>query len=306
MPMLLDYTFLLVLVSCSILSAASAMIGLVVVLQKESLVGDALSHAALPGVVIAFLLIQQKTTLILLLGAFFSGCVAIFLIYFIKKNSKLPFDGILAVILSSFFGLGMVLLTFSQRLPNAAQAGLKNFIFGQASAIVLDDAILIFGVAIFVLVTFLLSWKEIKIFVFDPLFAQTVGFKASVMQMLISVLMMITIITELQTVGIILTSSMLIAPGVAALQWTKRFSTAVGLAMVFGVLAAIIGTTFSSLYMNVPTGPAIIVAMSCFAIFSIVFGSKGTVQQWWRQRRYTHIVDTSSSGAKDMQERREL
>lgn len=281
-----DYTFLLVLGSCIILSAASSMIGLVVVLQKESLVGDALAHAALPGVVIAFLLIGQKITLLLLLGAFISGIIAVILIYFIRKNVNLPFDGILAVILSSFFGFGMVLLTFSQKLPNAAQAGLKSFIFGQASAILLEDAYYILIVSTIVFSLFLLFWKEIKIYVFDPLFAQTLGFNNTVIQLLISSLMMVTIITQLQTVGIILTSSMLIAPGVAALQWTKDFKNAVMLAMVFGSVSATAGVIFSTIYANVPTGPAIIVVMSLFAIFSLIFGSRGTLQQHLKQKKF--------------------
>ncbi|GBU10944.1 iron ABC transporter permease component [Erysipelotrichaceae bacterium] len=281
-----DYTFLLVLGSCIILSAASSMIGLVVVLQKESLVGDALAHAALPGVVIAFLLIGQKITLLLLLGAFISGIIAVILIYFIRKNVNLPFDGILAVILSSFFGFGMVLLTFSQKLPNAAQAGLKSFIFGQASAILLEDAYHILIVSTIVFSLFLLFWKEIKIYVFDPLFAQTLGFNNTVIQLLISSLMMVTIITQLQTVGIILTSSMLIAPGVAALQWTKDFKNAVMLAMVFGSVSATAGVIFSTIYANVPTGPAIIVVMSLFAIFSLIFGSRGTLQQHLKQKKF--------------------
>lgn len=281
-----DYTFLLVMSSCAVLAAVSSMIGLVIVLQKESLVGDALSHAALPGVVIAFLIIQEKNTLILLFGAFISGIIAVGIIYFIKNNTKLPFDGILAVILSAFFGLGMVLLTYSQKLPNAAQAGLKSFIFGQASSIIAEDAKLIFIVAGASLLLFILFWKEIKIYVFDPLFAQNSGFGKVVMQGLISVIMMVVIITELQTVGIILTSAMLIAPGVASLQWTKKFSVAMLLAVIFGVVSAVIGTTFSAMFQNVPTGPAIVVVMTSITLLSILFGTRGVLKQKVQHARY--------------------
>lgn len=281
-----DYTFLLVLVSCTLLAAVSSMIGLVVVLQKESLLGDALSHAALPGVVVAFLLVQEKITLLLLIGAFISGIIAVVLIKFIKENTNLAFDGILATILSSFFGLGMVLLTYSQKLPTAAQAGLKNFIFGQASSILQSDAWIIFIVSAIVFIIFILCWKEIKLFVFDPLFAKTSGLNTSVINLIISGLMTAVIIIELQTVGIILTSAMLVAPGVGALQWTKRFGPAVFISMGFGIIAAVIGTTFSSIFSNVPTGPAIVVIISCITLFSIFFGKYGVIREKMAWRKF--------------------
>jgi len=288
--MIFDYTFTLVLVSCAILAAVSSMIGLVVVLQKESLLGDALSHAALPGVVIGFLLVQEKITWVLLLGAFLSGILAVVLIKFIKDHVSLPFDGILAIILSSFFGFGMLLLTYSQKLPSAAQAGLNNFIFGQASSILRSDAILIFIVSIIASVLFFLFWKEIKVFVFDPLFAKTSGVNVQFVNLLLSGLMTAIIIIELQTVGIILTSAMLIAPGVGALQWTKRFGQAVCLAMIIGVIAALIGTTFSTVFANVPTGPAIVVVVSCITLFSIFFGKYGYFKEKLDQRKYRKMM----------------
>jgi len=284
--MIFDYTFMLVLISCAILAAVSSMIGLVVVLQKESLLGDALSHAALPGVVMAFLFIQAKVTPVLLLGAFVSGIIAVGLIKFIKEHIQLPFDGILAIILSSFFGYGMLLLTYSQKLPTASQAGLNNFIFGQASAILRSDAELIFIVSVIVLVVFFLLWKEIKLFVFDPLFARTSGINVQTVNFIFSGLMTAVIIIELQTVGIILTSAMLIAPGVGALQWTKRFGKAIFLAMIIGVVAALVGTTFSTVFSNVPTGPAIVVVVSCITLFSIFFGKYGYFKEKLAQRKY--------------------
>lgn len=283
--MIFDYTFWMVLFSCSVLAAASSMVGVVSVLQKESLLGDALSHAALPGVVIAFLLAQTKVTLFLLLGAFGSGAVAVAIIYLVKEYTTLPFDGILATVLSSFFGLGMVLLTLSQKMPNAAQAGLKNFIFGQASAIIQEDAILISVVSLVIAILFVLFWKEIKVFVFDPLFAKTSGINTVILKWLLGLMMTIIIIVELQTVGIILTSSMLIAPGVAAMQWVRSFAKTVLLAMCFGVVAAVIGTTSSSLLGNVPTGPTIVVTISLITVVSIFCGTYGVLPQKLRQRK---------------------
>lgn len=285
-----DYTFLIVLISCAILAAVSSMIGLIIVLQRESLVGDALSHAALPGVVIAFLLLQEKVTIALLFGAFVSGIIAVGIIYLIKNHTRLPFDGILAVVLSAFFGFGMVLLTYSQKLPNAAQAGLKSFIFGQASSIIMEDARMIFIVAIIAMLVFIIFWKEIKIYVFDPMFAQNSGFSRGIMQTIISSLMMVIIITELQTVGIILTSAMLISPGVGALQWTKDFKTSIFLSVGFGVVSAVIGTTFSAIFENVPTGPSIVVVLTILTLFSIFFGKYGVVREKMKHNKYRKEV----------------
>lgn len=277
--MIYDYTFWIVLISCVILSMASAAIGLLIVLQKESLVGDALSHAALPGVVAAFLITQQRSQFFLLLGAFISGVIAIFLITLIKTYTKLSFDGILAVILSGFFGLGMLLLTHAQKMPNAAQAGLKTFIFGQASGILYNDAIAITIVAVVVLVLFLLFYKELKVFVFDAGFARSIGIGQGPMQFLISFMAVMVIIMQLQTVGAILASSMLIAPGIAALQWSRKFGPTILIAVLFGALASAIGTYISAVVPRIPTGASITVIMTAVALLSLLFGRYGMIVQ---------------------------
>lgn len=287
---LTDYTFLLVTGGTMLLAVASGIVGSIMVLQKESLVGDALSHAALPGVVVAFLIAQEKVTAFLLIGACLSAFIAILIIYLIRKYTELAFDGILAIVLSSFFGLGMVLLTFAQKLPNAAQAGLRNFIFGQAAAVLTEDAIFILFLAFAVIIIITIFWKEIKVYVFDPVFAKTQGVNPTFMQLLISTLMIVVVITQIQTIGVVLTSAMLIAPGVAALQWSRTFHKTVILASLFGAVSAIIGTIISTLVSNMPTGPIIVVCVSLIAVLSVCFAPKGVLMQKVRHNRMKKMI----------------
>ena len=132
------------------------------VLRKESLIGDGLSHAALPGVVIAFLLTGIKDIEVLIIGAALSSITAAWLITITVENSKIKFDGALATILSAFFGLGMVLLTYLQSLNNAGQAGLSKFIFGQAATILARDVYITSAAALIIIVLTALFWKELS------------------------------------------------------------------------------------------------------------------------------------------------
>lgn len=269
-----NYTVFVVLLSTTLLAITSAVLGLTLVLQKESLLGDALAHAALPGVVIAFLLRGEKVTGLLLLGGAISGLLAIWLIRFIHKQTKLPFDSVLSVILASFFGLGMVLLTYTQRLPHAAAAGLKQFIFGQAAAIIWTDVLIIIGVSVMVLLFYVIRWEALKLYIFDMQFAQSSGINGTRMKRELAVFIILVVLASLQSVGVVLTSAMLIAPGIAALQWGRKFGVVVLLAAVFAAGAAVIGTGVSMSFSNVPTGPAIVVMMSVFAIFSLFYGRR--------------------------------
>jgi manganese/zinc/iron transport system permease protein len=139
---LTNYSFLVVAAGTVILAIASGMVGTISVLKGQSLIGDAIGHSSFAGIVISFMLFQQRNPIILALGALFSGIIAFFSIQLIGKNSKIEMDSILALVLSSFFGLGMVLKSYIQGNPqysNASQAGLQNYIFGQAAYLMRND-----------------------------------------------------------------------------------------------------------------------------------------------------------------------
>ena len=171
-----DHTFRTVALGCSLLGMVSGILGCFAVLRKQSLLGDAVSHASLPGVCLAFLFTNVKNTEVLLLGALITGIVCIGLIQLIQNYTKIKFDSALALILSVFFGLGLVLLSYLNKLPGANKSGLNKFIFGQASTFIKRDVNIILITGIVLLIIIILFWKEFKIVSFDSDFAKTLGF----------------------------------------------------------------------------------------------------------------------------------
>ena len=269
-----DYTFRTITLGCMLLGSVSGMLGCFAVLRKQSLLGDAVSHASLPGVCLAFLIIRSKNTEILLLGALAIGLICIGLIQTIQNYTKIKFDSALAFILSVFFGLGLVLLSYLNKLPGANKSGLNKFIFGQASTFVERDVRLMLYTGIILLIIIILFWKEFKIVTFDSEFAKTLGFPSRKIEILISVLIVITVIIGIQAAGVILISAMIISPAVAARQWTNRLSVMVILSGIFGGIAGLTGTLISITESNLPTGPVIVLVISLIVVFSILFSPK--------------------------------
>lgn len=285
---LTQYSFQLIALGTFLLASTAGMVGTINVLKGQSLIGDAIGHATYPGIIIAFMLFLTRDSLLLMFGATLTGILAFICIQVFNHFSKLRLDAALAITLSSFFGLGMVLKSFIQgnvNYANASQAGLKNYIFGQASYIREADVKIIFVVAIVTLVFFALFYKEIKVFVFDETYAKTIGFHTGIMYGVMLFLSMGIIAVGLKLVGTILIASLLIAPPVAALQWSDRFHIVLLLAAIFGGVSAIIGTYFSTIYNGLSTGPTIIVMMTFFVMISVIFGKNGIIRQLRLRRR---------------------
>ncbi|MDK8502025.1 metal ABC transporter permease [Aerococcus sp. UMB1112A] len=284
-----SYSFLLIATGTFLLASAAGVVGSISVLKGQSLIGDAIGHAAYPGIVLAFMIFMVRDPLILLLGAMGTGILAFVLIQLVNRQSKLRLDAALAVTLSSFFGLGMVLKSYIQGHPeyaSASQAGLKNYIFGQAAYIMEDDIKLILVIAILSLLLFALFYKEIKVFIFDEVYAKTIGYRTSLMYGVIMVMTMSIIGVGLKLVGTILIASLLIIPTITATMWSDRFHVVLLLAGFFGGLSAVVGTYFSTLYNGLSTGPTIIVVMTLFSMFSMVFGRKGMLRQAIERSKY--------------------
>jgi manganese/zinc/iron transport system permease protein len=266
-----DYTLRTITLGTAILGAVTGMLGSFAVLRKQSLLGDAISHAALPGIAIAFLITGAKDSNTLLLGALVSGLIGTFWIRSIVKKTHLKSDTALGLILSLFFGFGMLLLTFIQKQPNANQAGLDKYLFGQAATLVESDVWLmaiVTGLCLFVL---LLFWKEFKILLFDADYTKTLGFNTKFIDVLITTFIVLAIVLGLQTVGVVLMSAMLLAPAAAARQWTNSLSKMVFLAAIFGAFSGVFGTAISASQTNLSTGPVIVLVASVFVVFSFVF-----------------------------------
>ena len=306
MTILQSYTTQMVLLGTALLGLASGIAGTFAVLRKESLIGDGLSHAALPGVVIAFLLTGIKDIEVLITGAALSSITAAWLITITVENSKIKFDGALATILSAFFGLGMVLLTYLQSLNNAGQAGLSKFIFGQAATILARDVYITSAAALIIIVLTALFWKELKLISFDVEYAKTLQIPVTFTLILYRSLLIMTIIIGIQSVGAILISSLLIAPAVGARQWTNKLGTMCILAGFFGMISAIGGTIWSTSVQKLPTGPAIIVILSVIVLLSLIFApNRGMLWQLRknRQSKRALLSETAKISPADLQQR---
>lgn len=266
-----DYTIQTIVMGTAVLGLLSGLLGTWAVLRRQSLLGDAVAHAALPGIAIAFLITGEKNTLFIFAGAGIAGWIATLWIRGIAINTRIKSDTALAVVLAVFFGFGMVLITFIQRMPNAQQAGLESFLFGQAATLLRHDVAVMAIIAGLTIVIVGLFWKEFKLLTFDPQFASSVGFKIKFLDILLNTLIVIAIVIGLQAVGVVLMSALLIAPAAAARQWTNKLSAMALLAAFFGALSGVTGTILSTAMANLPTGPLIVLSSVSIVFISFLF-----------------------------------
>lgn len=276
-----DHTLRTIIIGAAALGVVSGALGTYAVLRKQSLLGDAMSHAALPGIVLAYLIFRVKHSLLLLVGAVIAGWIGMYLVMYIVRTSRVKIDAALGMILSVFFGLGLILLSVVQKIPDAGQAGLDKYLFGQAAAMMSSDIIIttIAGVCAVFLV--LLLWKEFKIISFDPAYGESIGMPVHIIEGILTALIVIAIVLGLQMVGVILMSAMIVAPAAAARQWTDRLSVMMTLSALFGALSGIGGALTSSIGAHLPTGPMIVLFMMAFTVISLLFAPhRGIVWQW--------------------------
>lgn len=283
--LLFDYTLRTVALGSAVLGVVSGSLGSFAVLRKQSLLGDAMSHAALPGIVIAFILTRSKFSFVLLLGALVAGWIATLTMTAIVRYTRVKQDSALGLVLSVFFGFGLLLLTYVQRMPDANQAGLNTYLFGQAAALLQRDVIAMALLGSVALALMLLFWKEFKLLSFDPDFGASIGFPMRLVDTLLTTTLVIAIVVGLQAVGVVLMSAMVVAPAAAARQWTNRLSVMVLLAALFGALAGVLGALISS-GSGLATGPTIVLVISAVVVLSILVApNRGLLWRWLNRRR---------------------
>ena len=281
-----DYTLRTVALGSATLGVVSGALGSYAVLRKQSLLGDTISHATLPGVALAFLFTQSKAPLVLVIGAAIAGWIATLLVIGIVNNTRIKEDSALGLALSVFFSLGLVLLTVIQKMPTAKQSGLDTFLFGQAAALLERDVITMASLGGVTIIIMNLFWKEFKLLCFDSGFGASLGFPMAILDVLLITLLVIAIVLGLQTVGVVLMSAMVVAPAAAARQWTDRLGRMVILSALFGAIAGVSGAVISSSAVRIPTGPTIVLSISAIVALSIAFApNRGLVWNWIRDQR---------------------
>jgi manganese/zinc/iron transport system permease protein len=191
----------------------------------------------------------------------------------ITRTTHIKNDTALGLVLSVFFGFGLMLLTFAQKLPDATQAGLDKFLFGQAATLLQSDVITMGIIGAITLGVLVIFWKEFKLISFDPEYAASLGFPVRALDVLLTTLLVIAIVIGLQTVGVVLMSAMIVAPAAAARQWTDKLNIMILLGGLFGALAGVGGTLISSSAERLPTGPVIVLCVSVIVLFSMLFAT---------------------------------
>jgi len=281
-----DYTLRTVALGAAALGMVSGTLGAYAVLRRQSLLGDAISHAALPGIVLAYLLTGSKSTLVLVIGAAVAGLIGTLIVMAVIGATRVPEDSALGIVLSVFFGLGLVLLTYVQKLPDASQAGLDTFLFGQAATLLERDVVVIVSLGAIALLAVLLFWKEFKLLAFDREFGATLGFPMRAIDVLLTTVLVLAIVVGLQTVGVVLMSAMVVAPAAAARQWTHALGRMVLLSALFGGVAGLTGALASSSAPGVATGPAVVLAVTSIVVVSLLFApARGVAWRALEHRR---------------------
>ncbi|SFF97505.1 metal ABC transporter permease [Pontibacter chinhatensis] len=286
-----DANIRFVTVGSVLLATSSAVVGCFTLLRKRALVGDAVAHAVLPGVCLAFMLSGTKNPFILLLGAFVTGWLSLITIDFITSRSRIKEDTAIALVLSVFFGIGILLLTAIQHSGNAAQSGLDKFLFGKAASLVGEDLIAFSLVAVLLLVTTILFYKELAMLCFDKAYAKTIGYPVRALELLLTTLTVFAVVVGIQAVGVVLMAAMLITPAAAARFWTDKLSLMLVLAALIGAFSGVSGAYVSYTAPAMPTGPWIVLIVSMIAILSFAFApGKGWVSRLLRQRRNKTLI----------------
>ena len=278
-----------------LLAISSALVGCFTFLKKKALVGDAVAHAVLPGICLSFLISGTKNPIYLIIGAFITGWLSLILIDVITRKSKIKEDTAIGLILSVFFGVGILLLTMIQHSGNAAQSGLDSFLFGKAAALVGQDLMIFSIISICLLLGVILFYKEFALISFDEDYAKSIGFPVKRLELALTTLTVLAVVTGIQAVGVVLMAAMLITPAAAARFWTNKLGIMLVIAAVFGAFSGVSGAYISYVAPAMPTGPWIVMIISMIALTSFFIApEKGILYKLLRQSKIKSRILTEN------------
>lgn len=282
------YNTMIVLAGTGLLGANAGLVGTFAVLRRRALTGDALSHAALPGLCLAFLVVGARNLPAMLLGALATGLLGIGCISMLRHTSRVKEDAAIGLVLSVFFGAGIVLSRMIQNRTTAgSKAGLDSYIFGKTAGMLAQDVLLIGGVSLASLVIVLLAYKEFKSVVFDPEFARVQGMPVLLLDFLLMGLIAVTVVIGLPAVGVVLVSALLILPGAAARFWTEDLRLLLVISAFIGASVGLSGTFISAQFRLLPAGPIIVLVGTSIFLASVALAPKrGVLARLLMQRRF--------------------
>ena len=268
-----------------LLGVSCGLLGSFLVVRRMALLGDALSHAVLPGVALGFLWNLQKDPLVIFVGALAAGLAGAASVALITRTTRLKEDTALGMVLATFFGAGLCLMSMFQRLPTGNKSGIDTFLFGQAAALGPGDVGLMATVAGLVVVTLALGYKEFLLVSFDPGFARVLSLPTRGLERLLLLLLAFAVVSALQAVGVVLVSAMLIIPAATASLLTDRFHRMLAWSAAIGALSGLAGAFLSFLGTRLPTGPFMVLSAGVLFGLALVFApGRGLLPRWLRQR----------------------
>ena len=273
------------LLGAVLLGICCGLMGAFLVVRRLALMGDALSHAVLPGVALGFLWNMTKDPVAIFVGATLAGLLGAGTVQFIQSTTRHKEDAALGFVLASFFAVGICLMTMIQNLPGGNRSGLDKFMFGQAAAMGRDDIVLLGIVTLLAVGCVVVFYKEFRITSFDPAFARSLGLPTAIFHYALMLLLAFAIVSSLQAVGVVMVSATLVIPAAAAFMLTDRLGVMLILSAAFGMLAGGLGAFFSFVGRNLPTGPFMVLAAAAVFVLAFMLGPRhGVATRWWRRR----------------------
>ncbi|HBC7138213.1 TPA: metal ABC transporter permease [Proteus mirabilis] len=247
------------IIAAVIIGIACAILSCYMVLKGWSLMGDAISHAVLPGVVLAYV-----TAIPLMIGAFLSGLFCSFATGYLKEHSRIKEDTVMGIVFSGMFAVGLVIFASVD-----TDQHLMHILFGNILGITPDVLIQISAICLITITIMLVKQKDFMLYCFDPNQARIVGLPVALLHYGLLSILALTIVASMQAVGIILVVAMLISPGITAYLLTRSFSRMITLAILFSVISSVIGT-FISFHIDGATGPSIVLTQAVFFIIALL------------------------------------
>ncbi len=286
---LADYNTRVVVAGTGLLGLAAGLVGSFALLRRRALMGDALSHATLPGIGLAFMFATAmgwdgKSLMVLLTGAALSGILGTLAIVGINTLPRIKEDTSLGIVLSVFFGAGISILVVAQQMSSGHAAGLESFIYGKTASMLARDSWLIGATGLLVSLVGLSVFKELKLLCFDESFTRSLGYSRHVLDLVLMAMIVLVTIIGLQAVGLMLMIALLVIPPASARFWTENMERMSLVAALIGSAGAICGSAASAVFPQLPSGATIVLMCSGFFLVSMFFGSaRGTLFSFYRR-----------------------
>ena len=283
--LLQDFNTRVVVAGAMLLGAVGGVVGTFLILRRRALMGDVLGHAMLPGVAAAFLAVQalgiERSLPVLLLGGGIAATLAGLSVIALRRVSRLDDDATMAIVLSGFFGLGVVLLSVVQSSGGGGQAGLEDFVFGKTASMVTSDVVVIAIGGLLVASVAMLFFKELRLLCFDDAFAASLGRPVMGLDLLLLFMTVVIALVGLQAVGLILVVAILVIPAAAARFLTDDIRWTVAFASLIGAVGCWSGVTLSAAAPGLPAGAMIVLATSGLFIVALLAGPRrGLIPRW--------------------------